>query len=82
MRYGMYAIRDEAAAAYCPPAIEQYDDIAIRKFRMAIEGDATINFAPADFSLWYLGEYDNESGILYPAQPRLIMRGDDKSGKE
>lgn len=77
MTFGVFSIRDEAAQAFVPPFIEATSEMALRKFKlMQLNNDQEFKFMPEDFSLWKLGEYDNETGIIDGFnEPVLMERG-------
>lgn len=62
----VYAIRD-AKAGFLSPTFETADAIAIRNFSHAVinSTDVLKTFA-GDFSLYRLGTYDTDSGVITP----------------
>lgn len=59
-----YAIRDIKAEAFNPPFYVATRGLAIRSFQEALN-DSSHPFAkyPADFQLYFLGEYNDATGI-------------------
>lgn len=78
---GIYTVRDEASQLHMALQLNGFDEEAIRNFDFALEQNDMMRFKPEDFSLWYLGEYDDTTGIINPVPPRLIKRGVKRSGK-
>lgn len=62
----IYAIRD-VKAGFLSPTFESADAIAIRNFSHAVinSSDVLKTFA-GDFSLYRLGTYDTDSGVIAP----------------
>lgn len=63
----IYGIRDLKAAAFAPPFFQARDEMAVRAFSDAI-GDPShpMSRHPEDYQLFYLGEFDDGSGIVTP----------------
>lgn len=78
MIYGIYALRDDKTG-WLTPHVDVNDGSAIRNFKQAISNkDSTMNFAPGDFGLYKLGEYDSEKGtIIAGTGVPCLLRGDD-----
>lgn len=78
---GIYTVRDEASALYMGLQLNENNDVAIRNFDYAMTKNDMMNFRPEDFSLWYLGEYDDTTAIINPVPPQVIKRGVKKGAK-
>lgn len=81
MTRGVYTIRDEASALYMALQLNENNDVAIRNFDFAMAKNDMMNFRPEDFSLWYIGEYDDTTAIINPVPPQIIKRGAKKGAK-
>lgn len=81
--YRVFAIKDEKVGKFGNIFTDQSDVAAVRGFSMAVNsGEGLMNYAPADFGLYYVGNYDNEKGILVSEPyPRLLVSGSDVFGK-
>lgn len=79
---GIYTVRDEASALYMGLQINDNNDVAIRNFDFAMSHNDMMSFRPADYSLWYLGEYDDTTGIITSVPPQCIKRGARKDGRK
>lgn len=67
MKLKSFAVWDEKAQCYLQPSFHPTKGLAIRQFTDIInQPDNPINKYPADFTLFEIGEYDNESGKLLP----------------
>lgn len=76
MKVKLYAVKDELAGNFNLPKAFPTEEFAQRWFRSFIKEDQLRTDNAADFSLWYLGEYDLEEGqIEAPVTPNLIERG-------
>lgn len=70
MIYGVYSIFDSAAAVFTSPTIDISDASAIRAFKQALANPGSImNFKPEDFSLYQIGSFDVETGVINPITP-------------
>lgn len=64
-----FSIRDIKGAVYTPPFYKSTHGEAERDFRSLVNDDkTTINKYAEDFQLYYVGEYDQTSGSLIPAE--------------
>ena len=63
----MYSIHDNKAEAYLPPFYLHNKNMAIRSFSDAVQDEASTFFKhPEDYSLWEIGEFDDQTGeIIY-----------------
>lgn len=71
----IYCIKD-TKAGYMNPFYLQNDEIAIRSFKKAandVQSNA-INDFPEDKELWYLGEFDERTGIITGEEPKFLLR--------
>lgn len=70
MKFGVYSIYDSAAATFTAPTIDTSDSAALRGFQRALASPESImNFKPDDFTLYQVGLFDVESGLLEPMVP-------------
>lgn len=70
MKYPVYAIRD-LKSNFLPPQVEQNEDTAKRNFAfMVSNGNSNVySFAPGDFQLFKVGEFNSATGTLVPVNP-------------
>lgn len=84
MRMIMCATRDSAVNVYGNPFPCRHTGEAIRGFTDAVNASqpSDISNHPDDFELYHVGEFDVDSGILYPLeQPVMLVRGKDVKNK-
>lgn len=74
MTYPVFCIRD-AKVGFTAPTIDQTESAAIRNFAFAINGDGVMNYAPNDFDLFRIGEFDSEKGSITSCVPELVVSG-------
>lgn len=75
MTLQMYAIKDEHNG-FTPPIPFTKDEIAKRYFNEMLNENITMKYAPKDFSIWQVGEYDSDTGNYKDLEHnRLIERG-------
>lgn len=72
MKYGIYSYRD-VKCGFMPPQCDQNDAAAIRGFSYAVNNNNLMNFAPKDYDLFKIGEFDVEKGIIVPLEVPLIL---------
>lgn len=69
MNYGIYAIKD-AKTTFMPANVDYNDASAIRNFEHAVrQPDSLLQSHPADYSLWKIGTFDNETGAIVSLWP-------------
>lgn len=79
-----YAIKDNLAEAYMTPVLFDNDNLAIRWFTGVVnskEQNEVIYNNPEDFELWKLGEFDNQTGTIYPGVQKLVTAKSLKKGE-
>lgn len=75
-RLQMYTVKDKKADAYLQPFTTQTKGLAIRMIQGTLEQqDNNLSKYPEDFSLWKIGEFDENSGIIQGLQePELVSQ--------
>lgn len=69
----IYCMKDELRG-FMSPFVDVNDEVAARNFTYAMTTNDIMAFRPQDFSLYRIGEMDEESGILKPlSSPKFIM---------
>lgn len=68
MTLNLYAVRD-VKSTYMSPVVGNNDAQAMRSFRAGMRAVPEFEVAPADFELYRIGEYNNESGLITPTVP-------------
>lgn len=61
---GMFTIHDSKAEAYLQPFFSANIETAKREFGAAINGDGNFHQFTEDYSLFYLGEFEQNEGKL------------------
>lgn len=80
MKYPIYSYRD-IKVGFGMPMVDQNDASALRGFAFAVNGrDGIMNFSPADFELYKIGEFDTEKGTIEPATPEFMVSGSSVRG--
>lgn len=72
---GLYTVRDEASTLFMQLQVNDNNDVAIRSFDFALSSNQLMQFRPEDFSLWYVGDYDDTTAIIIPKDPICLKRG-------
>ncbi|WVR22148.1 MAG: DNA binding protein [Malazfec virus 6] len=70
----IYAIRDTRADYFNPPFFNNTHGEAERNFQNLVnEKDSRIALHPADYDLYYIGDYDDKEGTIVPQKlPQLV----------
>lgn len=65
MKLKLYTILDKTAGVCCAPFVQTNDAVATRTFRdMCMDKDNQVSRNPSDYSLHYLGEFDDSVGTF------------------
>lgn len=76
MILNVYAIKDKVADQFGNIFCDQSDVQASRGFSYAVNAkDGLMNFAPDDYELFRLGQYDSEKGEISSITPKFICSG-------
>lgn len=77
--YKVWAVRDDKAKAFSPPQLAKTLGTAERDFRGILGNKDTLPAKnPEDFSMFELGEYDEDKGLMIPLDtPRHIAKAID-----
>lgn len=68
----IFSVRD-VNVGFNQPYCEVNDDVAIRGFSYAINNSDIMGFAPKDFDLYCVGDFDTNSGIINPTVPPILV---------
>lgn len=60
----VYAVMDSAVGAYLPPLVFRSDEEATRAFADACTTQGQFVKHAADYSLWYLGTFNDATGVV------------------
>ena len=80
MNKRVYSIRDDRMKTYGNLVFIENDNVATRAFGDLVLSDSKslMSMHPADFSLWYLGEFDAETGVFScDIKPCVVARASD-----
>jgi hypothetical protein len=72
------SVYDTKAKLWSTPFFSHSAVVATRDFAAAAKGQGGIAQFPADYELWSIGEWHEETGIFVPFSPfNYLVRGDD-----
>jgi len=72
-RLHLVTVFDRALSAYLRPFAAASLGVAIREFGEECKRpDSPLNKHPADYSLWKVGEFDDQTGALIPSNPEAL----------
>lgn len=78
MKQKIFCVRDDKVAAYMRPFFVRSHGEAERMFMDTVnDPQSQFNSHPTDFSLWFLGEYDDELGQFDTVAPQHIINAVD-----
>lgn len=72
----LFSIYDEKTEVYSYPFQSDSKAAAVRQFRMMINNEKyeMLNKNPEDFSLWYLGEFNDSTGkFSHDKEPAVLL---------
>jgi len=70
MKLRAYSIYDCKALQYHPPFFAATDGAALRSFsELSNDVNTTVGRHPVDYTLWCVGEYDDNTGQFHPILP-------------
>ena len=77
MKLNIYSIYDSAAKAYMQPFFVQTNGIAIRLFTDNVNSkdDNQVSKHPQHFTLFKIGEFDDQKGTIEPMTPEAVATG-------
>lgn len=76
----LYSILDEKAGTFCPPFVCVSNGVAVRQLMDLVQDEkTTISKYPEDFSLYFVGDFADDTGLLLPLDsvPVLVMHAKD-----
>uniref|UniRef100_A0AAU8B6U0 Nonstructural protein n=3 Tax=unclassified Microvirus TaxID=338099 RepID=A0AAU8B6U0_9VIRU len=75
MVYGVYVIRDQRTS-FLTPTFDYNDASAMRNFEHALQQKESLMFShPEDYSLYKIGTYDTDKGVISPQLNKLLVDG-------
>lgn len=63
----MYNVKDKISEEFAPPFVAKNDAVALRQFNHLIN-----NLNPQDYSLYHIGQYDSDTGLITVTLPEKI----------
>lgn len=84
MNIPVYSIKDHKGT-FMDLMLSTHDQFAIRSFAQAVNADpvkSMFAFAPGDYDLFKVAEFDSESGIVTPINPiEFVVNGGSLAGE-
>jgi hypothetical protein len=78
MKLLMCAVFDSKVSAYSPPFCVKTKGEAIRSFSDAVaDTNTALNKHRADYRLWLVGEFDDNTGAVAPIYPEALIGADE-----
>ena len=76
MDYDVFAVRDSKIEGFLPPFTAVNPAVASRLLEDSLRGDNPMSRHPEDYSLYRIGLFDDESGLIEGRSPQLICTVD------
>jgi len=74
----LFSIWDNKAKFHSTPWFSPNDDTAIREFvRVVNDGSSAINASPDDYTLFRIGTFDSDTGLITAEDKKLLSLGTD-----
>lgn len=81
MKTAVVAVRDQKAVTFTQPVTTPNRAMALRSWGDELNDPKNAQQEqskhPEDFSLWYLGEYDSDTGEITPCKPEQMAVASD-----
>lgn len=81
MKSIVLAVRDQQSDQFTQPITAHNKAVALRSWGDSLNDPQNANSEqvkhPEHFALWYIGEYDSDTGTLTPAKPEQLAVGTD-----
>lgn len=75
MLHKMFSVRDSKAETFHPPIYVKTHGEAERNFHATVNNEeTTIGRYPDDYDLYYIGEYDDQTGKIKSETPQHIVK--------
>ena len=74
MKTSAYSIYDVKEKKYNFPMFVSNELVAIRNIQAAMQPGSMLMMFPNDYELYYIGEYDDETGLIAPCEPKYVGR--------
>lgn len=83
MKLKMFSIYDQKADSYTTPFFMHNEAVAIRTFRdMAVDTSHQIGKNPSDYTLFFLGEWDDQEATVESGFESIVNGRDFKKGEQ
>lgn len=70
MKHTLYSIYWTVSEEYQPPLIAKNDNVARARLQNMLRDNAYL--VPEEWSIWKLGQFDEETGQLFPREPEKV----------
>lgn len=73
MQKQIFSLHDRAAAAYGPPMFLNTESQAVRALQLELQKPGGLSEFPEDFTLYHIGSFDDNSGLITPQEPQRVI---------
>lgn len=74
MKLYIYSVYDSVSQAYGTPFLTQSDETAIRLFSVTAGDPSSLVYqSPGDFSLYKIGDFHDDTAIITPENPPVLV---------
>lgn len=68
----LYAVKDVLVGSFMQPVAMQNDEVAVRSLKIAANDPNAFKENKKDIQLWYLADYNPETGVITNNEPYCI----------
>lgn len=72
MKLTFYCVKDELSGEFLLPGLFNSESLAKRSFKTEVNSNPLWKDNSSDFSLFKLGEFDNETGEIVPTVEKIV----------
>lgn len=80
MKRFVFSVYDSVSQVYSPPMVHVTKGAAVREFEGAVKSVDTFKSNPQDFTLYYVGRYDDCDGLMIPEKHERLALASDFTG--
>lgn len=82
MKFNLYSVFDVVANSFASPFLSPNDRVATRSFADLVKDpQSRVHHNPADYSLYIVGTFDDESGIIESEKKFVVQARNFVNGK-
>lgn len=80
MKRFVFSVYDCVSQVYSPPMVHVTKGAAVREFESAVKSVDTLKSNPQDYTLYYIGRYDDCDGLMIAEKHERLALASDFTG--